>query len=188
MPDRPSTRVDAARNRDRVLAAAREAVARGDTSLPLNELARRAGVGVGTVYRNFPTRQALLEALSEDRLRALLTEAGTALAEADPRTGLERLLRTALAVLASDEGFAEVLAAPRRDTGGAVAGLRSRFDRAADDLIARARDAGALRPGLDAEDLRLLLCGVAHAARNGDGDTADDAERYLAVVIDGLRP
>ncbi|WP_189223523.1 TetR/AcrR family transcriptional regulator [Saccharothrix coeruleofusca] len=187
MPDRRPMRVDAARNRDRVLSAAREAVARGDTSLQLNELARRAGVGVGTVYRNFPTRQALLEALSEDRLLALLAEASAALAEADPSSGLRRLLRAVLDVLLADEAFAEVLAI-RQEARSAAAGLKTRFDRAAEDLITRAREAGALRADVDAEDLRLMVCGVVHAARNNGGDTDSAAERYLAVLMAGLRP
>ncbi|MEV6710079.1 TetR/AcrR family transcriptional regulator, partial [Micromonospora wenchangensis] len=102
-------RADAARNRDRVLATARALVAEGDLSLQLNDIARRAGVGVGTVYRHFPTRRALLEALAADAFAALLDQAQTASRDDDPWAGLQRLLRSILLGQLTEPTLAEVL-------------------------------------------------------------------------------
>jgi AcrR family transcriptional regulator len=110
---RPTTvddlRVDAARNRAQVLEVARELLAAGDATLPMNTIARLAGVGVGTVYRHFPTRQALLESAVMGSFEQLLAEARAAAADDDPGAGLERLLRYGIRRQLSDVGLAAVL-------------------------------------------------------------------------------
>jgi AcrR family transcriptional regulator len=180
-------RADAARNRERVLAAARAAVVAGDASLPLNEIARRAGVGVGTVYRHFPTRQALLEAVAGEPLELLLEQARAAAAEPDPLRGLDRLVRAAVAVETGNAGFAEVLGAPGA-AEEATAARKAELAASAERVLARARAAGVVRPDLDAGDVQRLVCGVGYAARLGDGDPGERAERYTDLLIAGMRP
>ncbi|MEV0352814.1 helix-turn-helix domain-containing protein [Nonomuraea sp. NPDC050680] len=179
-------RADAARNRARVLRVAREQLAAGDDSLQLNTIARLAGVGVGTVYRHFPNRHALLEALSAERFQQLVTEAQNAAADEDALTGLHRLLRFALGRALDDAGFATVLESAG-DAGAQTSAMKTELDRAIEELLDRAREAGAVRHGLEADDIRRLLCGVQHAVRSGDGDSRY-AELYLDVLLEGLRP
>ncbi|MFC5941748.1 TetR/AcrR family transcriptional regulator [Micromonospora harpali] len=181
-------RADAARNRDRVLATARLAVASGDLTLQHNDIARRAGTGVGTVYRHFPTRRALLEALAEDTFTALLDDARSARHHDDPGTGVEILLRALLTRQLADPAFAEVIAGePEQDADPGTTARRAELGELARAVLDDARRAGTLRPDLTEDDLRHLLCGVAFAVRIGDGPD-ERADRYLRVLLDGLRP
>lgn len=182
----PPLRADAARNRERVLAVARDAVAAGDASLALNEIARRAGVGVGTVYRHFPTRQALLEAVAGDPLDQLLEQARAAAAEPDPLVALTRLVRAAVVVETGNAGFAEVLTAAH--AADAATGVRkAELYAAAERVLERARASGAVRADLDAGDVQRLVCGIGYAARLGEGDRDERVDRYTDVLIAGMR-
>ncbi|MFC4062599.1 TetR/AcrR family transcriptional regulator [Planomonospora corallina] len=181
-----SLRADAARNRELLLATARQAVAAGDLSLQLNELARRAGMGVGTVYRHFPTRRALLETLAEPAFAAVLDGARTASLHDDPWTGTEILLRTLLVRQLADPAFAEVIASPAADDAiPETTARRDEFDGLAGTVLARARESGALRPGLTDEDLRHLVCGTAFALGLGPAPAAR-VDAYLRVLLDGV--
>jgi AcrR family transcriptional regulator len=178
-------RADAARNRARVLDIARDQLDAGDTSLPMNAIARQAGVGVGTVYRHFPTRRSLLEALAEDSFTELVREAALAAADDDPAAGLERLLRHALRRQLTDLGLATVLASGDFECPATLR-LGADLARSMGELLDKARAAGVVRPDIHADDLRRLMCGVEHAVRSG-ADDGDRAERYLAVLLAGLR-
>lgn len=177
-------RADAARNRARILEVARERLAAGDNSLQLNAVARLAGVGVGTVYRHFPNRHALVEALSVERFRELVDEAQAAAAAADPLTGLRRLLRFALDRMLVDPDFAAVLESTG-DTDARTSEMKAELDRTVTDLLGGARLTGAIRTAVEADDVRRLLCGVGHAVRSGGSDVRD---LYLDVLLEGLRP
>ncbi|WP_236654827.1 TetR/AcrR family transcriptional regulator [Streptacidiphilus anmyonensis] len=179
-------RADAARNRARVLQIAREQLAAGDSSLQLNAIARLAGVGVGTVYRHFPTRHALVEALSVERFAQLVDEARAAAEEPDPLAGLHRLLRYALARSLDDPEFAAVLESSR-DAEAQTSALKAELDQAVAGLLGRARETGAIRGDVEADDVRRLLCGIEHAVRAGDSDPLR-IEVYLSVLLEGLRP
>ncbi len=179
-------RADAARNRDRVLDTGRELLASGDDTLALNDVAKRAGLGVATVYRHFPTRRALLEALMDDHLDAVLAEARAAAAVPDTGAGLVRLARAVLTRELDEPGFAEVFDATedeRPETSARKRELLTLADRILDRAV---RDAAA-PAGLTAVDVQRLLCGVAHAARLGPGASAARAEDYLDIVLAGLR-
>ncbi|ANP57068.1 transcriptional regulator [Streptomyces griseochromogenes] len=179
-------RADAARNRARVLQVAREQLAAGDDSLQLNTIARLAGVGVGTVYRHFPSRHALWEALSAERFRELVDEAQVAADDEDALAGLHRLLRFTLTHALEDTGFAAVLESAS-DTDARTSALKAELDRAVAHLLDRARRVRAIRRDIEAGDLRRLLCGIEHAVRSGgSGPTRTDI--YLDVLIEGLRP
>ena len=179
-------RADAARNRDRVLQVAREQLAAGDRTLQLNAIARLAGVGVGTVYRHFPNRHALVEALSAERFRELVAEAQAAAGAEDALAGLHRLLRFALDRSLDDPDFAAVLESTG-DADAQTSGMKAELDQAVADLLDRARRTGAIVNGIEADDVRRLLCGVEHAVRSGDNDPAR-RELYLSVLLQGLRP
>jgi AcrR family transcriptional regulator len=179
-------RADAARNRERVLAVARKLLARGDSSLQMNQLARAAGVGVATVYRHFPTRQDLLEALVNEHLQALLDTAREAEASDEPRAGLQRFLRALLDLMLADIGLAEVLNAAR-DAHPQTTQLKAGFLAATERLLARAHRSGVVRAEVQADDIRRLMCGLEHAVRIG-GNPKVFADRYLTILLDGLRP
>ncbi|MGW5449724.1 TetR/AcrR family transcriptional regulator [Streptomyces asiaticus] len=183
----PALRADAARNRARVLRVAREQLAAGDDSLQLNAIARLAGVGVGTVYRHFPNRHALWEALSTERFQELVDEAQAAAAEEDALAGLHRLLRFTLLHALGDSGFAAVLESAS-DTDAQTAGLKAELDGTVAHLLDRARRSGAIRRDVEADDVRRLLCGIEHALRSGADNDPKRAEVYLDVLLEGLRP
>ncbi|MEV5089834.1 TetR family transcriptional regulator [Streptomyces griseoincarnatus] len=175
-------RADAVRNRARILRIAREQLAAGETSLQLNAIARLAGVGVGTVYRHFPNRHALVEALSAERFRDLIAEAQVAVAADDPRAGLHRLLRFALDRMLDDPDFAAVLESAA-DANAQTSDLRAELDQAVAGLLDRARLSGAIRDGVDAE------VGCAGRLRNAHGGWAiGGAQRLRTVLVKRGRP
>lgn len=180
----PHLRADAARNRARVLEAASAQLAAPDGELAMNDLARTAGVGIGTVYRHFPTRQVLLEALAADGLEALVTAAEAV--AADDAAGVEEVLRRGLRLQLTDAALTAVLAVP----APACDDTRELAERLGDALarvLERGRSAGALRDDVDADDVRRLLCGLARAVACGPGRLAPSA-RYVDVLVAGLRP
>ncbi|MDI1463487.1 TetR/AcrR family transcriptional regulator [Catellatospora sp. KI3] len=183
----PPLRADAARNRDQVLATARLAMAEGDLALQLNDIARRARMGVGTVYRHFPTRRALVEALADDAFTTLIEEARDASRHDDPWTGVEVLLRALLLRQLTDPAFAEVISTgPDQDAAALTTAHRDAFRTSARAVLERARQAHSLRPDLTDDDLHHLVCGTAFALRIGDDPTAR-IDRYLRVLLDGIR-
>ena len=179
-------RADAARNRERVLSVARELLARGDASLQMNQIAREAGVGVGTVYRHFPTRQALLEELVNEHVQLLIAHAREAGESDEPGPGLRRFLGMALELMLADVGLAEVLNAPT-DANTRTARLKTELVAATTRLLDQARRTGSVRADIGVDDLQRLMCGIEHAVRIG-AERRSLAERYLSVLLDGLRP
>jgi len=177
-------RADSARVRARMLAAARARVDAGDLELPMNAIAKAAGVGVGTVYRHFPNRQALLESLAAQSLESLVADAVAAAGHPDVAAGLADLLRAALRLQLTDPTLAAVLAAPDAaclETMKLSRDLRDTIG----PLLDRARAEGALRSDVTADDFRRLICGVQHAVRIG---AETDADRYIEILLRGLRP
>ena len=178
-------RADAVRNRDRVLQVAREQLAAGDDSLQLNAIARLAGVGVGTVYRHFPNRQSLLEAVSSEPFQRLVTAAKTVTTNKDPLAALHSLLHYALEQTLATPGFATVLEAAT-DAEPRTAALKTEFDRALTKLLRQARQEGSVRKDVKPEDLRRLLSGTAHALRTGKV-TPKHTKIYLNILLTGLQ-
>ncbi|OLM20479.1 MULTISPECIES: TetR/AcrR family transcriptional regulator [unclassified Pseudonocardia] len=179
-------RADAARNRDRALDTGRLLLASGDDTLALNDVAKQAGLGVATVYRHFPTRRALLEALMDGRLDELVAEAEAAAGEPDAATGLARLARAVLVRQLGVTGFAEVFATTD-DEREETSGRKARVLLLADRVLARAVREGATPAGTTAMDVQRLLCGVAYAARLDPVDPSARAEDYLDLLLAGLR-
>jgi AcrR family transcriptional regulator len=176
-PDRP-LRADAARNREKVLRAAREVFAESGYGVPLDEIAARAGVGPGTVYRHFPAKEALFEAVVAARLEDLV-------ADARARAGADDAGTAFFGFLAR---IAEESAA-KRDLPDAISiagSLRDDLNTALDLLLRRAQQAGAVRAEVRTSDLIVLLKGM-FASLAGSTDPAL-RQLVFAVLADGLRP
>src|SRR6266540_3571783 len=183
--ERPLRR-DAERNRQRILDAARELFAERGLGVTLNDIAHHAGVGVGTVYRRFPDKAPLIDALFEQRLEEFVGLMNAALDDPDPWQGFAGFLERALELQAADRGLRElVLGAP----GGfeRVAQLRAQLYPLGERLVQRAREAGQLHAECEAQDIAVLQLMLGLVI-----DVAQDVEpelwrRYLGIVFQGLR-
>jgi AcrR family transcriptional regulator len=185
-PGRPLRR-DAARNRERILAAAAELFTERGLQVTLDEVARRAGVGVGTVYRRFPDKEALTDALFEERITALVDLAQQALADPDEWAGLVSFLEQAGALLSADLGLRQILmfATYGQDRVGEA---RSRLLPVVTQLVTRAQAAGVLRADLRPTDVPLIEMMLAAVADYARPARPEIWRRYLALIMDGLRP
>jgi len=180
----PRMRRDAVRNRERVLAAGRAALEAGG-SIQLNEIARAAGVGVGTVYRHFPATGDLLEAIVADKVEILLAEAQDATSLADPWAALEDFISRSLQLQSMDATLAGILAATD-DALPTTTKLKASLARTVERLIERAREAHSVRDDLRSAELRDLVSGIAYANRLS-GVTSATTKRYLDIVLRGIR-
>jgi AcrR family transcriptional regulator len=181
-------RKDAARNWDRIVSVARALVDQG-VPLQLNDVARRAELGVGTVYRHFATPEALLETVAAPCLEGLAAHGEQALADSDPWRALEGFLFRTVEAQVGDAALAPVAAAAT-DALPRTTELKVVLRSVGTTLVDRARAAGAVRPDLDPADLVPLMCGIAYAVDVHGGDPADridTAHRYLATLLGGLR-
>ena len=184
-PDRPLRR-DAERNRQRILEAARDAFADEGLSVTLDEIARRAGVGVGTVYRRFPDKEQLIEALFEDQMQAFVAMAEECLNAADPWDGLVRYLEQACHVHACDRGLKEVALSGAHGLER-IARARQLMFPLVTRLVQRAQADGSLRPDVEPTDIplvQLMLGALSECTRDVDPEVW---RRYFGFVVDGLR-
>jgi AcrR family transcriptional regulator len=179
-------RVDAARNRDAILDAARAAFAELGADVPLEEIARRAGVGIATLYRRFPTRHDLVAAAFEPKMRAYVQATEVAAAELDPWTAFSGYVRSVCAMQAADAGFADVLsltfpasAVVDRQLRDATAGVA--------DVVERAKAAGQLRPDFAMEDLVLVLMANAGVVNVTKRHAPAAWERLVTYLLDAFR-
>ena len=181
-------RPDAARNWQRIVEVGRQLVDDG-VPLQLNDVARLAGVGVATVYRHFPTPEALLETVAAPGLEALAAHGERALADADPWQALAGFLFAAIDAMLTDASIPPVTAAPDNALPRTTE-LKARLQALCGQLLDRARAAGTVRRDVTQADLIPLMCGVAYAAnaRASDHEPAPAVgRRYLTVTLDGLR-
>jgi AcrR family transcriptional regulator len=178
--DRPM-RADARRNHAAIVKAARAVFARAGRSAQLDVVARRAKVGVGTVYRHFPTKEDLLAALAVDRFEQLSAFAAEAAAVEDPWEAVRTFIERGAALHASDRALSEMLAeSPRRMREAAA---RSGLPELIEALVRRAQDAGVMRADARWEDIPMTFCAAGHAV----GPPRASWQRMLALVLDGLR-
>jgi AcrR family transcriptional regulator len=180
-------RADARRNRELVLAAAEEVFGESGLKGQIEEVARRAGVGVGTVCRNFPTKQALVEAVLTSMYESLVGRALDALSHPDAGEAFERFF-VALPEFQSrhralGEQIAKELELPTR-----AQPLREALVRALAELVSRAQAAGAIRDDIGPADVLMLFNGVAHATAVAGELEPMLRERYVRIILDGLRP
>jgi AcrR family transcriptional regulator len=174
-------RADAARNRERVLAAAREAFARDGLGVPLDDIARAAGVGAGTVHRHFPTKKSLYVAVLSDRIEALVTLARSY----SDGEGLFQFLAAFSDHAASNRALAEALARGGTDIQAELGSRSAELRQATTDLLRAAQAAGTARPDITPDDLQALLGSVHLAVGRAGGDPAT-ATRLLTVLARGL--
>lgn len=176
-------RADAQRNRAKVLAAAEEVFAVQGTSASTEEVARKAGVGIGTVFRHFPTKESLLEAVLVALLERLAAEAEDLRAAGDPGAAFfgffSRVVAQAGAKQAVTEALAEAGIDARAATGRAGPGLKA----ALGVLLERAQQAGAVRADVGPGEVMALLAGMSYAAGRAGG-----RDEVLRIAFDGLRP
>jgi AcrR family transcriptional regulator len=179
-------RADARRNVERLIAAARDAFATDGPNAPLDDIARAAGVGSGTLYRHFPTRLALLEAVYRDNIERLCAEGDRLAATEPPGEALIDWLRAFVSVVSQKRGLAAALS----DDGRArelFAQCHSMINATGGELLDRAKDAGVVRPDVALGDLLKMVGAFAHA-----GETSPEgsglSERLLVMAMDGLRP
>jgi AcrR family transcriptional regulator len=179
-------RADARRNRALLLAAALAAFTEcGADDTSLEEIARRAGVGIGTLYRHFPSRQALLEAVYADQVEALCTQASDLLTAGSPAAALATWLRAMVQFGATKRTLTSALTADYGTHTPVVSACRVDLLAAADALLTRAQQAGAVRLDVTAIDLLRLSHAVAVAAERA-GDGPDQAERLLSLMLGGV--
>jgi AcrR family transcriptional regulator len=186
-PGRP-LRADARRNYERLLTAAAAAFAEhGADDASLEEIARRAGVGIGTLYRHFPTRAALLEAVYRDQVDAVRVRAEELLASESPGEALADWLRVLVAFSSTKRSLTSALLASFGKESELLSSCSAVICGAAETLLARAQEEGTVRADADARDLIRLVHAVNIAAQPAGADPGQ-SERLLGFILDGLRP
>ncbi|MGO9924960.1 MAG: TetR/AcrR family transcriptional regulator [Mycobacterium sp.] len=182
-PARP-LRADAARNRARVLDVAYETFAAEGLSVPIDEIARRAGVGAGTVYRHFPTKEALFQAVIEDQMQRLVDDGYELLKSAGPGEALFTFVRSiVLRWGATNRGLVDALAGFGIDIASAAPDAEDAFLAVLGELLRAAQEAGSARQDIGVREVKSILVGCqAMEAYN-----SALAERVTEVVVDGLR-
>jgi AcrR family transcriptional regulator len=180
-------RRDAERNRRRILQAAAEVFGERGLQATLDDVARRAGVGVGTVYRRFPSKEVLAEALFADRVDGLAALAERALQHPDPWLGLTSFQEQAAALLAGNRGLRQLLmfSVYGRDR---IGDARTRMQPVVTSLVERAQAAGVLRADLQPTDMPMTMFMVMAVAEYAGHVDPELWRRYLALIQDGLRP
>lgn len=181
-------RADARRNRERLLAVAAEVFAEQGLDVGVAEISRRSGVGSATLFRHFPTKDDLVAAVLDDRLAEMERCAAGALEIDDPWTAIATLMRDVVRLQARDVGLTEALAnlvhllsQPR------LKEHRRRVTTDVGKVLERAQEAGVVREDLAAEDVLCLVCAAANAGC-AQLNRSDLGERYLGVILDGMRP
>jgi AcrR family transcriptional regulator len=178
-------RADARRNREAVMAAAKKLFADQGLEAQMPDVARRAKVGVGTVYRHFPTKDDLIVALVAERFERLAAKAREALEAEDAWEGVADFIRFAAQLQADDRGLCEVMGSRPEVMDGAArgAGLPELCER----LVKRAQQSGQLRPDLTWEDIPMIACGLGRITQADVGPVAGRWPRLVEIILDGLR-
>ncbi|MEU8876020.1 helix-turn-helix domain-containing protein [Streptomyces javensis] len=184
MPSSRPLRADARRNREALLTAAREAFLTGDADAHVEEIARRAGVAVGTLYRHFETREALVAEVYRKEVAELCAAPARLLAEHAPDEALRRFLLLLVEHSAVGKGMAEALESIMATDSPVFDDARAEMALALDELLAAGVAAGAIRDGVSGRVLLRALGGICGMRAKG---WRDDAVRITAILHDGLR-
>ncbi|HEY3734283.1 MAG TPA: TetR/AcrR family transcriptional regulator [Streptosporangiaceae bacterium] len=180
----PPLRADARRNRERLLAAATAAFAEHGADAPLEDIARRAGVGIGTLYRHFPTRLALQEGVFRSQVDAVCQRGRDLAGSPAPGDAFADWLQALSGYLATKRGLSQALIATLGRDSELISSCSQLMKTTAEQLLLRAQEAGQLRADISAMDVMRLVHGIAVATERAPGD----APRLLSLMIDGLRP
>ena len=180
-------RADAARNRAKVLEAARKTFAAEGIDAEMAVVAAEAGVGVGTLYRHFPTKDALLAALTSRHFERLTEIADEILAD---KMGswerVEGLVRRSAELTSEDSGMCDILAAAPAAVSGTPEARRLRA--LTTEIVEAARDEGTIRSDARGDDIPMMMCAFGKVAANQRAGAPMDWRRYLQIMLDGLRP
>ena len=185
-PSERPLRRDAERNRQRILDAARVVFADRGLSGSHDDIAREAGVGVGTVYRRFPDKEQLIDALFEARIQEIAEVARAATAHPDPWEALVGFLMRTQELQSQDRGLKELVLGGSRGAERAVA-ARSLIAPLAAQILQRAKDAGAVRSDFELTDLPMIQLAIGTIAESSRDVAPDVWRRMMTLVIDGLR-
>jgi AcrR family transcriptional regulator len=173
-------RADARRNRERILVAARAVFADKGSEAQIDDVAKRAKVGVGTVYRHFPTKEALVDAVVREGFEEIAGFAREALGREEAWDGFEALIWRSAERNAEDRGFCEAIAmTDRRDLAGECG-----LDALTQQLLDRAKAQGTVRQDASSQDVALMMCALGAVMRL---DESQAWRRYLTLMLDGLR-
>jgi AcrR family transcriptional regulator len=178
-------RADAQRNRQALLAKAREVFEAGDLDLRFDDFAQLAGVGVGTLYRHFPTREALLEAVYQEEVATLCQRARELQATLPGEEALAAFLRGMVDHMQAHQGLARALSGLRNTGSGAIAEGSRALQQAVTDLMASGVADGALRDDVDAGAVMMALHGI--SASQGRPSWKSDADGVITLLLEGLR-
>ena len=184
--DTRALRADASRNRDTVLAAATRAFASSDTEPSMRAIAREAGVGIATLYRHFPTRETLVDAVYQDQVKRLTLGARELLGQLPPAEALRRWMDLFADWLATKHGMLDTLLAMIESGEIALAHTRTELLEAITTILDAGSAAGDLRADISAEDVGASLIGIFTVA--GKPGQHTQADRLLNLLMDGLRP
>jgi AcrR family transcriptional regulator len=181
-------RADAQRNYAKLLSAATAAFTEsGADDVSLEEIARRAGVGIGTLYRHFPTRQALLEAVYRDQAEQLRARADELLGSASPGEAFAAWLHALVAFSSTKRSLTSAMVATLGKDSEVMSTCSKLIKESADALLARAQEAGVVRADVNPTDVIRLVHGVSMVTEHAPADPGQ-ADRMLTLILDGLRP
>jgi AcrR family transcriptional regulator len=181
-------RADARRNRERVLRTAQQLFAKDGLAVSLDEIARSAGVGPGTVHRHFPSKEALYLAVAIDQLEQLVAEAKVLAATGDPAALFTQLSRM-MAMGAENVAVKSALVAAEFDLRTAAPQVAADLTHQVSDLLDRAHSAGVVRPDVTVDEVMALVAGAFAAIRHANAETSQQRSAHLAqIILDGLRP
>jgi AcrR family transcriptional regulator len=181
----PALRSDARRNREAIVEAAREAFAKRGLQTSLDDIARCAGVGSGTLYRHFPRRDDLVAAVFTQRMTELAVAVDEARQDEDPWRGFADYVHRVCRAQAEDRGLAAIFAVGQG--GKDLTDLRNRAYAGFKELLEAAKQSGDLREDCTAEDVAVLLIANAGIIERAGAVAGDASERFVALALDGLR-
>jgi AcrR family transcriptional regulator len=179
-------RRDARRNRERLVASARELFAQSGVDVSVEEITHHAGLGMGTLYRHFPTKEKLIDAVLEEAFAEIAAIAEEAAAAEDPWVGFTSFLERALTLHAANRGLKDVLATSEREQLRAEA-MRARIRPLLRSMIERAQSEGSLRADFAVEDLPLLFWTSGRVIETTAAIAPGYWRRFLGLLLDGLR-
>jgi AcrR family transcriptional regulator len=185
-PAQRKPRTDALRNRERILEAAKEAFTRHGAATSLDDIAKQAGVGAGTLYRHFPTRDALIEAVYRSEVEKLAAASRGFIAAMSPVEALRAWLLLFVDYIAAKHIIAPALNSVAGGPSRIYEGSRSLVQGAIDELVKRAKKSGDVRRDINASDLLRAVIGVSYVASGGDWQQS--ARRLVGILIAGSRP
>jgi len=178
-------RADARRNRERILTASRELFAREGPQAQMDDIAAHAGVGIGTVYRHFPTKEALLTAMVRDRFQEFAEIATAAESIADPLEALESVMRSSAEAVEGDAGFQLAMMGSNELEWEGIEQQKAALDEVVTRIIARAAAAGVVRADFTFDDFAMTMCGITATMYYKPGDA--NWRRHLELILRGIR-